>query len=125
MGGNGSKAGGSLESESGRRWKTVMVLPSGVKILEPKATGSSLKLPEESHTPNSIYAIFKKDGSGVKSIAQYGDDCKKIYEIHLDHDQHHGNIGPHYHKWANGKPGDAINLDSDKQQLVNQIKHLQ
>lgn len=124
MGGNGSKASGWLESENSRRWTTVMTLPNGAKILEPKASGSSLKLPEESHTPNSVYVIFKKDGSGVKSIAKYDPDCKKIFEIHLDHDHHHGNIGPHYHSWSNGSPGEALPLDASKKKLVNQIKDM-
>ena len=79
MGANGSYAKGSTNDESGRRWKTIAVLKDGTKVIELKAKGP-VKLPEESHTPNSVYAIFSKDGSGVKAIAKYGDDGKKLYE---------------------------------------------
>ena len=48
----------------------------------------------------------EKNGKGLKSIAIYDSDCKKIAEIHTA--DHHGS-GPHYHKWSNGRPtGDAI-----------------
>ena len=46
--------------------------------------------------PAAIYAIFRKDGKDVKSIAQYGKNGQKIWEIHTD--EHHG-LQPHYHKW--------------------------
>ena len=32
MGGNGSFALGTTHSEAGRRWKTIMVTPSGIKV---------------------------------------------------------------------------------------------
>ncbi len=101
MGGNGSYASGSTSAEEGRRWKTVDVLFNGVKVLEPKNPKANLKLPEESHTPNSIYAIANKDGSGIKAIGVYGDDGKKMYEIHTDD---HKGIKPHCHEWSNGGP---------------------
>jgi hypothetical protein len=66
-----------------------------------KNINDSNKLPEESHTPNRIYATFNTDGSDVKSIAQYDAECKKIWKIHTtDHDDKH----EHYHPWDNGHP---------------------
>lgn len=105
MGANGSNSTGILKTEAGRRWKTVEVLPNGVKVIQFK-TPTPGKMPEESHSPNSVYAMMEKNGKGLKSIAIYDSDCKKIAEIHTA--DHHGS-GPHYHKWSNGRPmGDAI-----------------
>jgi hypothetical protein len=64
MGGNGSFARKSTASEAGRKWKTVAITSSGIKILELKNPKSPFKLPEESHSPNSVYAIFNKSGKG-------------------------------------------------------------
>jgi hypothetical protein len=100
MGGNGSSATGATESEAGRLWKTIDVI-GNIHILQKKNINDSNKLPEESHTPNRIYATFNTDGSDVKSIAQYDAECKKIWEIHTtDHDDKH----EHYHPWDNGHP---------------------
>ena len=33
MGANGSKSLGTTETEAGRRWKTVEILPNGVEII--------------------------------------------------------------------------------------------
>ena len=101
MGANGSFEKDSTAHESGRRWMTIAELSDGTKVLELKAKGGAIKLPEESHTPNSVYAIFNKDGSGVKSIAKYGNDGKKLYEIHTTD---HKGMGIHVHYWKDGKP---------------------
>ena len=45
MGANGSFANGTTSTEEGRRWKTVAVTESGIKIIEMKNPKSSLKLP--------------------------------------------------------------------------------
>ena len=55
MGGNGSKSLGLTATEYGRRWKTVEVLPNGVKIIEFKKVNTPLKMPEESYSPKSVY----------------------------------------------------------------------
>ena len=73
MGGNGSFVRGDANCEDGRRWKTVAV-NGRIHILEMKNQKTGNKLPEESHTPGRIYAIFRKDGKDVGSIAQYGKD---------------------------------------------------
>ena len=83
MGANGSAASGSTATEIGRRWKTVAVLPNGMKVIELKNPKSNHKAPEESQSPNSIYVMFNKDGNGIKSISKYDGDCKKVYEIHM------------------------------------------
>lgn len=101
MGANGSKSAGTTATESGRRWKTIEVLDNGVKIIEFKNPKTPGKMPEESHSPNSIYAMMNKNGSGIKAISVYNEDCIKVVEIHTaDHD----GLGVHYHDWKNGGP---------------------
>lgn len=101
MGGNGSKSSGLTATEAGRRWKTIEVLPNNVKVIEFKNSKTPLKMPEESRSPNSIYAMLDKKGQGLRRIAIYDSDCKKIIEIHTE--DHHG-ISPHYHQWKEGRP---------------------
>ena len=118
MGGNGSFARKTTASEAGRRWKTVTITSSGIKILELKDPKSSLKLPEESHSPNSVYAIFNKSGKGVKAIAKYDADGKKIFEIHTtDHD----GLGAHFHPWKDGHPLDAQPLTKSMKKLIDDV----
>ena len=116
MGANGSFANGSTALEKDRRWKTILVLKDGTKIIELKNKKGAVKLPEESHSPNSTYAIFNKDGKGVKAIAKYGSDGKKIWEIHTTN---HKGLGAHYHKWKGGKP-----LDEEPHPLTPAMKKL-
>lgn len=100
MGANGSHANGSIASEMGREWKTIGVV-AGAQIIQRKNPKASNKLPEESHTPDRIYAVFERDGSDVKAIAQYDSEGKKLWEIHTtDHDS----LGVHIHPWENGRP---------------------
>ena len=82
-----------------------------------------MKLPEESHTPNSVYAIFNKNGNGVKAIAQYGSDGKKLWEIHTT-DHHH--MGPHVHYWENGGPKkeEPHSLTPQMQKLLDNVSKL-
>lgn len=101
MGANGSKSQGATETEEGRRWKTIETLGNGVKVIEFKNHNTPGKMPEESHSPNSIYAMMTKDGRGLKSIAVYDKDCLKVVEIH---NMDHLGIGIHYHIWKNGTP---------------------
>ena len=101
MGGNGSKLKGTTETEAGRRWKTIEVLPNGVEIIEFKNPKTPTKMPEESHSPNAIYGMLFKKGNGLKSISIYDSDCKKVVEIH---NEDHDGIGPHFHYWKNGRP---------------------
>ena len=116
MGANGSFANGSTALEKDRRWKTILVLKDGTKIIELKNKKGAVKLPEESHSPNSTYAIFNKDGKGVKAIAKYGSDGKKIWEIHTTD---HKSLGAHYDKWKDGKP-----LDEEPHPLTPAMKKL-
>jgi len=73
----------------------------------------NVKLPEESHTPNRIYVAVNKpatDKKGLndsyagklKFIAVYGDNGKKLFEIHVDHT--HNGMSVHYRPWENGHP---------------------
>lgn len=106
MGGNGSFVRCLTNCEDGRAWRTIAQCGK-VQIIQMKDSKRMIKLPEESHTPGRIYAIFRRDGKDVKSIAQYGKNGQKIWEIHTD--EHHG-LQPHYHKWedkGNGKRGQA------------------
>ena len=121
MGANGSFASGATASESGRRWKTVAVLSNGFKVIELKDKNAQHKAPEESHSPNSVYVMFNKNGKGIKSISFFGSDGKKDYEIHTTP---HKKLGAHYHKWTNGKPGEAIPLTSSMKKILDEVKSL-
>ena len=124
MGGNGSKSQGTTETEKGRRWKTVEVLPNGVEIIEFKNKKTPTKMPEESHSPNAIYGMMFKKGNGLKSISIYDSDCKKIVEIH---NEEHDGIGPHYHYWKKGRPvgePQPISTNPQYQQLLNETINL-
>lgn len=100
MGANGSTATGSTNSEAGRAYKTVGNIGE-IQIIEKKNPKDSSSLPEESHSPNRIYAEIRKDGKDVGKIAKYGPDNKKIWEIHTT--PHH-DLGDHYHEWKDGHP---------------------
>lgn len=101
-------------------YKTVFSIGDNIKILETKNPKVDVKLPEESHTPNRTYATFYRNGKGLKEIARYGPDGKKIDEIHI---VDHKGLGPHYHKWANGKAieGEPHTLTTEMKKLVNKI----
>ncbi len=125
MGGNGSFIRRDTDCEDGRKWKTIASCGK-IQILQYKNAKISNKLPEESHTPGRIYATFRKDGKDVGSIAQYGKDGKKIWEIHTS-DHHFGDV--HYHKWvdlADGKRGqehDAHKLTKQMKRILRQVRN--
>ena len=83
-------------------------------------------MPEESHTPGRVYAIFRKDGKDVGSIAQYDRKGQKIWEIHTNE---HKGIKPHYHKWedkGNGKRGqekDGRKLTKRMQSILRKVRN--
>ena len=81
MGGNGSFALGTTQSEAGRRWKTIM----------------------------------------LKGVAKYGDDGKKLFEIHTTD---HKGLGAHYHPWKDGHPLDAKPLTIELKKLLNDAINL-
>ncbi len=117
MGANGSFANGSTASEAGRNWETVGSIEN-IQIIQLKNPKRPNKLPEESHTPDRIYAIFEKDGSDVKGIAGYGADGKKQWEVHtVEHD----GICPHTHKWKDGKPETSIDADGNERNQVQPL----
>lgn len=130
MGANGSIVNGILKSDAGRKWCTIATI-GDIQVIQKKNRNDSNKLPEESHTPNRIYAIFEKDGRDVKAIAKYGKDGKKEWEIHTtDHD----NLGPHYHLWTNGRPiqtisengrirNEAYSLTPYMQSILNKVRN--
>lgn len=113
MGANGSKAKGVLEDVKSRNYHTALDISDNIKVIEANNKKANVKLPEESHTPNRIYVAINKpatDKKGqsdpfagkLKSVAVYGDDCKKLFEIHIDHT--HNGMPIHYHPWENGRP---------------------
>ena len=120
MGGNGSAGKGTTNTEEGRDYKTVYSIGDNIKVLEPKNPRKGIKLPEESHTPNRIYATFYKYGHDVKAIAVYGDDCKKLYEIHT---VDHKGLGMHYHVWKDGKPVEVHSITPQMQALLDKIRN--
>lgn len=121
MGANGSFASGSTATEEGRRWKTVAVLSNGYKVIELKNSKSPHKAPEESHTPNSVYVMFNKNGTGIKSISLYGNDGTKQFEIHTTD---HKGLGAHYHIWSNGKAGKAEPLTDSMKAILSNVKSI-
>jgi hypothetical protein len=120
MGANGSDASGMLEFEQFREYITEYSIGDNIKVLSRKQKGQ--KLPEESHTPGRIYATFYKDGHDLKSVAAYGPDHKKLYEIHTI--AHH-NLGAHFHYWKDGRPVDEEphQLTPDMKKLIFNIRH--
>lgn len=121
MGANGSFASGTTATEEGRLWKTVAVLSNGFKVIELKNPKSNHKAPEESHSPNSVYVMFNKDGGGIKSISKYGADGKKDYEIHT---VDHKGLGPHYHKWHDGKPDVPKSLTASMRKILDEVNSI-
>lgn len=130
MGANGSHANGRLQSDIGRNWKTVGTIGK-IQIIQKKNFNESVKLPEESRTPNRIYAVFNKKGDDVQAIAEYGSDGKKIWEIHT---RDHNNLGPHFHPCIDGHPKRIINrngklenesypLDEHKKTILNKVRN--
>lgn len=121
MGGNGSFASGSTNTEEGRLWKTLYVSPSGIEYIEKKNPKDSAKLPEESHSPNATYATWnkpdKKTGKvTLKGVSIYGPDGKKLIEIHTTD---HKGLGPHFHHWKDGKPIDTCPLAPNLKKLLD------
>ena len=120
MGGNGSFAAGTTHSEEGRSYRTVFTIDGSIKVLEPKNPKKGVKLPEESHSPNAIYATFRKDGKDVKAIAKYGADGTKLFEIHT---QEHNGLSPHFHYWKNnGQEKEAHKLTSEMMDLLEKVR---
>lgn len=122
MGGNGSFASGATATEEGRRWKTVYIIGRNIKVIELKNRNDSIKLPEESHSVNSIYVIFNKGSKGIKAIAEYDSNGKKVYEIHTTD---HKGLGMHYHLWSNGRPLNPIPLTTEMRELLDKISNLE
>ena len=123
MGGNGSFLSRSTDTEAGREYVTVYSLDENIKIIERKNKQQNIKPPQESHTPNRIYAMFYKDGHDVKEVSVYGSDCLKLYVIHT---QDHKGLGEHYHPWRDGKPipNEVYSLTSEMKILLERIRNL-
>ena len=127
MGGNGSFVRGLANCEDGRQWRTIAQCGK-IQILQLKNRSLGDKLPEESHTPGRVYAIFRKDGKDVKAIAQYDKNGQKIWEIHTDE---HDGMSPHYHKWedvGNGKRGqqkDAHKLTKKMKSILRKVRNFE
>lgn len=143
MGGNGSKGKGDLENPEKRSYRTneIFQISNNIVVVEAKNKKAKVKLPEESHTPNRVYVAVNKPATEkigkndpyagkLKSFAEYGSDCKKLYEVHVDHI--HAGMSEHYHPWedghpvkiGNGKNGSnaAFPLTENMKKLLKQIK---
>jgi hypothetical protein len=121
MGANGSKAAGTTETEEGRNWKTIELLANGVKVINLKKPNAPGKMPEESHSPSSIYAMMNKNGEGIKAISIYDENCKKVVEIHTTD---HKGLGAHFHVWQDGRPIEVHSLKNNRtwNNLLRRIK---
>ena len=138
MGANGSKGSGRLENPDSREYKTntAFKISDNIIVVEAKNKNAKVKLPEESHTPNRVYVAINKAATDrigtkdpyagkLKSIAVYGGDCMKIYEIHVDHS--HNGMPEHYHPWENGHPkktGSGKNAHNVAYPLTEEMKNL-
>lgn len=143
MGANGTKGKGILENPATRIYKTneVFKISENIVVVEAKNKDARVKLPEESHTPNRVYVAINKPATDkigkndpyagkLKSIAVYDSNCKKLYEIHVDHT--HGGMPQHYHPWENGHPvkagtgknahNAAYPLTAYMKQILQQVK---
>lgn len=121
MGANGSHASGVLNTEEGRKYKTLFKMEDNIIVLEQKDPKHKGKLPEESHTPNRIYVSFMANGKDVKEISQYGSDGKKLWAIHTND---HKGLKPHYHIWKNGAPSvDGYPLTTQMQELLKKVRN--
>ena len=128
MGANGMHASGALEYEDNRKWRTVDSIGDNIKILEMKPSSPGkrrpgVKLPEESRTSKRVYVVmYPKDDpkyNGIKAIAQYGDDGKKVFEIHTSD---HKGMGIHHHIWNDGRGGPAVaGLTDDMRVLYEKV----
>ncbi len=118
MGGNGTFSKGIDIPVEQREYRTICYLDDNIVVLQHK--GKNVSLPEESHTPGRIYVAFRKDGTGIKEIAKYGDDHKRLWVIHTS--DHHG-MGIHVHTWKDGHPveGSARPLNDSEKELYNKI----
>ena len=58
-------------------YKTISILPHGEKVIE--GIGSKHSMPDYSHSPNTIYVIYK-EGS-FRAMRVYGGDHMPIIEI--------------------------------------------
>lgn len=144
MGANGSKGKGLLEDPEMRDYRTneIFQISDNIVVVEAKNKNAKVKLPEESHTPNRVYVAVNKPATDkigqndpyagkLKSIAVCGSNCKKLYEIHVDHT--HGGMPEHYHPWENGHPvkagrgknahNVAYPLTAEMKQLLQQVKN--
>ena len=122
MGANGSFSKGTTRTEEERMYETVYMIGDNIAVLEQKDKRKGTKLPEESHTPNRYYVAFRKDGKDVKSIAKYGADGKKIWEIHTNE---HNGIIPHFHHWrGNGQEQEGFPLTQEMLDLLRKIRNL-
>ena len=71
---------------------------------------------------NRIYATFYRNGKGLKELAEYGPDGKRLNSIHLI--DHHG-LGSHWHPWESGGqvPTEAYPINDRMKKLINKIKN--
>ena len=83
MGGNGSHISGILNTEEGRAYKTLFKISNNIVVLEQKSPKQKGKLPEESHTPNRVYATFlgtatisRKSPSMIKMVSKSGQSTR-------------------------------------------------
>lgn len=81
-------------------YSTISINNLGIKIL--KGNGSNHSLPDFSHTPNSVYAKIREDGS-LHEMRIYNENCYPVIEIacHPEPKINNGNREPivHYHSY--------------------------
>lgn len=95
------------------RWTTVGYV-EGIKVLEPKDSKASRKLPMYSKTPGTAYLLYRKDGT-FDQLRVFGSDRKPRFDI--DYGVHSSRKTLHIHFYKNGirskspvmlHPGDTL-----------------
>ena len=99
-------------------YKTISILPHGEKVIE--GIGSKHSMPDYSHSPNTIYVIYK-EGS-FRAMRVYGGDHMPIIEIAY-HPEPNLNNGDREHSVWHMHVFNKKNLTHNKAKFItNEIK---
>lgn len=88
------------------RWTTVGYI-EGIKVLEPKDSKASRKLPMYSKTPGTAYLLYRKDGT-FDQLRVFGSDRKPRFDI--DYGVHQGKVSLHVHTYIEGKRAEGKDI---------------
>lgn len=75
--------------------------------------------PEFSNSPNKIYVLMDRNGTGIKSVTVYDENHEQKYSIHLDH-PHNKEKGPHVHSGLNSGRQDLA-FTNEHQKILDEV----